>query len=519
MGPSAAPASSPGDTLGVYTGSAKSERLGTFERRLGRNVARAHDYLDKTSWSTMLDIGWMADRWRAAGFGNRMVITVPMFPDSQSGSGLLARGAQGEFNRHFRTLARKLVSHGLGSAVLRLGHEFNGDWYKWTIETPNGGRDYAAYWRQIVTTMRSVSGEKFKFDWSANSDSAWTSSGTQLQAADAWPGTGFVDYVGLSIYDQSWVPNYQDPVTRWKAYVSQRNGLAWHAAFAAGKGKRMTFPEWAVVQRPDGHGGGDAPYFIRQMHGWITSHDVAYHLYFDFRDGEGEFGIFSGAFPNAAQAFVQLFGGGGAGSSFDIAEFARLCIERAGISRKARRLKLLATISRGASGAARVELRAGGRKARFSKKISYGRVKLTRRLSRKQARKGTGIVTITYGGNAHTRPQQVRMRIAPRKAKLRLLAAPTLVAGALHAHGQIRKSARGVVRVQLKYEHNARAVTREYKAKIRKGHWRLDAPLSQQVRSEIAGRRGDVHAYVLYTGSLPRRIGGQMKSFQLLGPR
>jgi Glycosyl hydrolase family 26 len=519
--PSAAHAADPGDTLGVYPGAGNITRLGSFQDTLGRKVSFGHDYLNKSTWTSMLDVGWMANRWKAAGFANRMVFTVPMVPDTVGSSTALASGAAGDFNSHFKTLAERLVAHGFGSSVLRIGPEFNGNWFNWTIKVPNGAANFAAYWRKIVKTVRAVPGAHFKFDWAANAGSSYVGPGQQLEAADAWPGADYVDYVGLDVYDQSWAPGGADPVARWNEIVNQHNGMAWQAAFAASKDKPLTYPEWGLVDRADGHGGGDNPYFIQQMHDWIAAHDVAYSLYFEDSDPNAQYAVFSGQFPNAAQTFVKLFGGSGGGGdseSFDFSEFARLCIDSARISPRTRRLKLLATITRHASGAARVELLAGGRKTRFSKRIKGGRVKVSRKVSRKQARKGTGIVTISYRGNSATTPQTVRLRLAPRKAHLRLGAAPTLNGGHLSTFGTISKLARGVVRLQLKYEINGRIVTRQYKAKIHGGRWRLDKTLSQIANHEIAGRRGPVHAYALYTGSLPRRIGGQMKSYELLGP-
>ncbi len=509
----------PGDTLGAYPGAGNMTRLGSFEQRLSRNLARGHDYLNKSSWSAMVDVGWMANRWKNAGYANKMVFTVPMLPDTVAkGYGPLASGAAGEFNSHFRTLAQRLVSHGLGRAVLRIGPEFNGDWFRWTMNVTNGAADFAAYWREIVRTMRAVPGAHFKFDWAANAGSKWIGPGQQLEAADAWPGVDYVDYVGLDVYDQSWGAWAADPAARWNEFVNQHNGMAWHAAFAAAKGKPMTFPEWGLVDRPDGHGGGDNPYFLEKMHYWIATHNVAYHLYFEDSDPNAQYAVFSGRFPAAARTFVRLFGYRSGSGALDLASFARLCIDKARISPRTRRLKLSASITARASGAASVELHAGGRKTRFSKKIASGRVKVSRKLSRKQARRGTGIVTISYGGNTQTKAQSVRLRLAPRKANLRLRVAPSLVASRLKTRGTITRRARGAVRVQLKYEFAGQTVTRQYKAKIRKGRWRLNAKLSLQTENEIAQRRGEVVAYVLYTGSGPRRIGGQMKAYQLLGP-
>lgn len=295
----------PRDTIGVYAGAANVQGVAAFEARLGRPVARVHDYLDRRSWAKMLDIAWMTEHWTNAGFTNRLVLSVPMLTDE---GGTLAAGAAGGYDTYFRQLAERLVARGHPSAVLRLGPEFNGNWFAWTIDVPNGGANFAAYWRRIVNTMRSVPGADFTFDWCANNGSSWTPSGGQLEAADAYPGDAYVDYIGMDVYDQSWVPNHGDEVARWNGYVNVKNGLAWHAQFAAARGKPMTFPEWGLAHRTDGHGGGDSPYFISQMHDWLARHDVAYHLYFEHGAPGAEYAVFGGRFPNAAQRLVEQFG-------------------------------------------------------------------------------------------------------------------------------------------------------------------------------------------------------------------
>lgn len=570
----------PGDTLGVYHGSANTEGVKAFETSLGRTVARAHDYLDKRSWATMNDLAWMMQRWRDAGFANRMVLTVPMIPDT---GGTLAQGAAGEYNVRFRTLAEQLVAGGQASAVLRLGPEFNGFWFQWTIDVPNGGALYAAYWRQIVATMRAVPGASFTFDWCANAGSSWIGDGRQLEAADAWPGDDVVDYVGMDVYDQSWAPQRADPVARWNEYVNQKNGMAWHAAFAAAHGKPMTFPEWGLVDRIDGYGGGDNPYFIEQMYRWIAQYPVAYHLYFESRDPNAEYAVFSGRFPNAAVRFVEYFGpnpppppppppaspaplprpaappppggdappgggwppgtspGGGAdahpgGTSLPIgrrgslqggalaarslgrSDPAKLSIARARIMRREEQLDILAPITRLASGVADVVLHSAGRRTRFTAAVdsARGQVRIRKRISPAQASAGTGIVALTYAGDSDTQPQEVRLRAAARKANL-ALGRPRLVDGRLLAEGTISRRARGLVRTQLMYSLDGVSRTREYGAPIRNGRWKLDVALAQPVLSEISQRRGTLQSNTLFTGYLPARIGGEMRSFQVLG--
>jgi Glycosyl hydrolase family 26 len=295
--------------MGVYHGAGNPSAVTRFEQRLGRDVELAHDYLDKRSWGRMTNVSWMTRLWKNAGFSGRMVFTVPMIPDT---GGSLKEGAAGKYNRHFRLLARRLVAHGQGESTLRLGPEFNGRWFKWTMVVPNGSKFYARYWRQIVTTMRGVTGANFKFDWAVNAGSAWVGNGKrQLSAATAYPGNAYVDYIGIDVYDQSWAVHRKSATKRWREYVNQKDGLKWHVRFAAAKGKPMSIPEWGLVKRRDGRGGGDNPYFISQMHNWIQGHQIAYHLYFESTDPNAQYGVFSGRFPQSAASFVRLFGGGG----------------------------------------------------------------------------------------------------------------------------------------------------------------------------------------------------------------
>jgi hypothetical protein len=83
---------------------------------------------------------------------------------------------------------------------------------------------------------------------------------------------------------------------------------------------------------------------------------------------------------------------------------------------------LLAPITSLASGQARIELHAAGRRFRFSAPIDSvdGRIRFRRRIPAAQAELGTGILTISYPGDADTRSQTVRLRAASQRAELRL---------------------------------------------------------------------------------------------------
>jgi Domain of unknown function (DUF1929) len=198
---------------------------------------------------------------------------------------------------------------------------------------------------------------------------------------------------------------------------------------------------------------------------------------------------------------------------------AKLGLQRAAIVRGRRELNVQAAISARASGRVRIELQAAGRRTRMSARVdsAHRRVRLRRKISAAQARSATGILTISYPGDADTRSQSVRLRVAARPARL-TVSRPTLTAaGRLRAAGTTSSRARGVVRVQLQYEFGGRTITIERGAKIGKGRWKLDTMLAAAQREQIAGRTGSVHSYTLYTGYRRARISGEMRSLQVLG--
>ena len=79
--------------------------------------------------------------------------------------------ANGGANGYYKTLAQNLVSAGFGSSYIRLGWEFNANWMGWSICNQEGSgltswaSDFVPAFRNIVTSMRSVSGANFKFIW------------------------------------------------------------------------------------------------------------------------------------------------------------------------------------------------------------------------------------------------------------------------------------------------------------------------------------------------------------------
>ena len=135
----------------------------------------------------------------------------------------------------------------------------------WNATTPSAEASFAAYFRQIVTAMRSVSGEQFRFVWNPDAG-AFTQSGYSVAAA--YPGNAYVDVIGLDAYDQSWATP-QTPANAWASTTLP--SLTAAQQFASSNGKPLAFCEWGVAIRSDGHGLGDDPYYVNQMVAWMQS--------------------------------------------------------------------------------------------------------------------------------------------------------------------------------------------------------------------------------------------------------
>jgi hypothetical protein len=200
----------------------------------------------------------------------------------------------------YKTYAAKLVRHGFGESIIRIGWEFNADWYPWAAK--HDPHSWVAYWRRIVTAMRSVPGAKFKFDWCAAG--GWSS----FRAEEAYPGDEFVDIIGLDFYNNLGEKRPVSPQERWEIRKKAPHGLEWHRRFAAAHGKPMSYPEWGTGTGRNAHGGDDDPYFIEQMAAWIAANDVAYHNYWEFKASIYDAKLSDGRRPGAAAAYVKAFG-------------------------------------------------------------------------------------------------------------------------------------------------------------------------------------------------------------------
>ena len=293
--------------LTAYVGPGDPSGLDSLSSEWGHKPTYASDYFDDTSWSGIDNDLWDLGQWEGSGY--QMVWGVPMLPTS--GGVSLAVGATGAYNQYFTTLAQNLVAAGMGSAVLRLGWEFNEPSFPWYA----GGQAaaFVSYWQQIVDTMRTVPGADFQFEWNPSRGGESAPDGDVGDLESYYPGDNYVDILGMDIYDSE-DDLYPGATAEVQRVETQTWGLDWLAGFAAANDRPISIPEFGLgsgtaapdsgpIIEPGPLSGGDDPTFISGVLAWAGQNDVQEVGFWD----AGSSGIEDGQNPLTAQALIQSF--------------------------------------------------------------------------------------------------------------------------------------------------------------------------------------------------------------------
>jgi hypothetical protein len=106
---------------------------------------------------------------------------------------------EGHFDSFFGYWAHQ-IKEVEGTVILRILHEFNGDWYPWcTVNNDKNPYLVAKAFRYIVNIFRQNNVTNVKFLWCPNSMSVPQQKWNYIM--DAYPGDDYVDLVGLDIYN------------------------------------------------------------------------------------------------------------------------------------------------------------------------------------------------------------------------------------------------------------------------------------------------------------------------------
>lgn len=329
--------------LGLYDGKSSPDGIKTAATWLGSSssIKYAMDFVDATDWSHISN-PYQLPNWKGSPF--TMVWGIPMLPcgapntqcaTNVSDYNLVANGGA---DGYYKTLAQNLVSAGFGSSFIRLGWEMNASSMGWSICNQEGSaptswiNDFVPAFRNIVTSMRSVSGASFKFIWNPIDTSNSSCPGVHLE--NLYPGDSYVDVVALDVYDgigtqiSSDATRYTDllngvgsggytavtPNTiNGQSFSGDGYGMKWLAAFGKEHNKEISLPEWGLEATSQNAGGGDDAYFMAQMADWIKANATGPAIFWNSGDGTLPLNIpnyTSANTPNATAAFKAAFSSG-----------------------------------------------------------------------------------------------------------------------------------------------------------------------------------------------------------------
>lgn len=239
------------------------------------------------------------------------------------GYSTLAQVAAGSDDTLYTNMAQYMVDNGLGNADLRIGWEFNGGWYDWSMLNASlGANNKRVTWidayQRVADIFKGITSENFSLTWCFANDGG-------NNPEEAWPTytagvtpTAYVDYVDIDIYDQSFttVQTWQE---RWNRAVNG-NGI-WQVGLNRGKtiatngGAGIGLGEWGLTTRHPAGSDIDNEIFIPNLYQWCVDNDVAYQAYFHGSELNQKLANWNGSsfvdvttyFPQAQPMYKQYF--------------------------------------------------------------------------------------------------------------------------------------------------------------------------------------------------------------------
>jgi hypothetical protein len=285
---------------GVYVPANNPAGIEKFAAWRGRKVDVAVTWSARQTWDDIINPSWMYDTWKGSPY--TMAFGVAPVPEAD-GSATMAGCANGDYNSKWATFGTNLKNAGLEKSILRLGWEFNGNWYKWRATDP---AQFARCYQQIVTSIRTTASGVI-MDWTVNRGASQALS----DPTQAYPGDKYVDIVGIDSYDM-WPGATSEAA--WQDQYAGAYGLKFWADFAKSHGKKVSVPEWGCYPgtAAAGHNGGDNAFYIGKMEAFFAGQgsNLAYESYFN-----EDAGYYGGAIfgptqnPNAAAKYKAAIAG------------------------------------------------------------------------------------------------------------------------------------------------------------------------------------------------------------------
>ncbi|MBL7487857.1 glycosidase [Frankia sp. AgB1.9] len=266
----------------------------------GRPVDLAMIFTSRTDWNSVESPDWPLDAFTTAAWPGQISIAQPLWPDSGGNERDCAAGA---YDEHWHRFGENLLKYGRGDAIVRLGWEFNGDWYDWY---PRDVNVWKQCYQRTVTALRDTAPD-VRIDWTMTMHRDDLPRGGDVWSA--YPGDAYVDIIGIDYYDMSPPASTQG---LWDRLCVAPSGLCTVIQQARARGKKFSVPEWGVVSGAGG--GGDNPFFIQKMYAMFQANAgiLAYEAYYNNADADNvRSSLLNPTLnPRSAQRYLQLFGPG-----------------------------------------------------------------------------------------------------------------------------------------------------------------------------------------------------------------
>lgn len=186
-------------------------------------------------------------------------------------------------------IGTELVQGGQPNAIIRPMWEMNNhSWFPAWNENALSKTAFVSEWITIVNGFRSVSGGNFTFDYNLTACSG--SNGSGRSNFDSFPGTQYVNYIGIDVYDNN------------GSVAASQACIVADAQFAQSQGLPMTIPEWGMVSADD-------PAFVNQIWADSNLNTFAEESLFSasfYSKGSAGYSILN--LPNSLAAFKSTFG-------------------------------------------------------------------------------------------------------------------------------------------------------------------------------------------------------------------
>ncbi|MEO9170901.1 MAG: glycosyl hydrolase, partial [Candidatus Baltobacteraceae bacterium] len=247
--------STAGVFLGEVCGAGSVVSCANFADTFRHGIALGTVYTDWSVDFTKLIKNQGLDAWVQAG----VTPEVTWQPTSNVTFTDINRGA---YDVLFATSAIELKTWGQ-TIFLRPFHEFNGNWYPWGLTNQGASsatdRAFVAAWQRMVTIFRAHGASNVKFVWcfstgGLNNDQKYPWN----NPAKAYPGDGYVDWLGFDTYNRGNLAMGQ----RWRTFddITQ---TPYQLATAISNARPIAVSEIASTEYGDG--GKLKSSWIRQM--------------------------------------------------------------------------------------------------------------------------------------------------------------------------------------------------------------------------------------------------------------